>query len=176
MVSIYTLICPINNTVKYVGATTQTLENRLLQHCYNPASRKMRVWVNSLKDKKLKPIIKLKELVNPFDEIKKEIFWINYYIDLGVLLLNKSNNKSAEKNKTVIDFNTLKKRNIKPKKVKIKQASDLIPALIILKNAKEDPQINTNEGYFKEIRQNINSFLSKGNNFNKYRQTVRLYW
>jgi hypothetical protein len=54
--SVYTLSCPIENVVKYVGMTVNSLESRLQGHISQPLPKNTE-WINTLQQKNLKPII-----------------------------------------------------------------------------------------------------------------------
>ncbi len=55
---LYVLICPIDNMVRYVGITSQSLKERLRGHCKEKRSYRWN-WINKLKTQGKKPIIKL---------------------------------------------------------------------------------------------------------------------
>jgi hypothetical protein len=56
-VFIYTLICPLTQTVKYVGKTVD-LSRRLHQHVSYPAKGPMKKWIEQLHSHRLKPKIR----------------------------------------------------------------------------------------------------------------------
>ena len=55
----YILICPIENIVRYVGITYQTLEKRLNKHIRDKRNPRKYYWMKKLKKQNLKPEIKL---------------------------------------------------------------------------------------------------------------------
>ncbi len=79
-ISIYKLIDPETNEVRYVGKTIQKLSNRLASHI--SVSKKdtkkdyCHCWIKSLLFKGLSPIIKL---IEETSDINRECYWINYY-------------------------------------------------------------------------------------------------
>ena len=80
MVKIYVLKDPRTSIVRYVGATTQTLNKRLVGHVWDAknlsGTRKIN-WIKQLLELELKPII---ELIEETEEwIEREKYWYNYY-------------------------------------------------------------------------------------------------
>lgn len=82
--SIYKLIDPITNNVRYIGVTTNSLKNRLYQHKYN--SKKLKThsakWINSLLKKGIEPLIELIEVCNSDNWQEREKYWISFYNNL----------------------------------------------------------------------------------------------
>lgn len=90
-VFIYSLNCPISRTVKYIGKTGRTLEQRLKEHLKDKRNNKRTCWIKSLRKKNLIPIIEIVDRV-----LKTEwIFWEQHYISLyrswGFELKNSTN-------------------------------------------------------------------------------------
>jgi hypothetical protein len=86
---LYNLSCPITNEVKYVGITTQSINDRLLQHLRRPTNYMMKKWLSSLSKKGLKPNIKIiKECLSYEDLLLSEINEIKKCKDSGYILLN----------------------------------------------------------------------------------------
>lgn len=87
---IYSLNCPITNEIKYIGKTIDP-NVRLKSHLSEVKKKtrnKKNNWVISLTRKGLVPIMKIIEVI-PFDqEDEREIFWIDYYRNLGFDLKN----------------------------------------------------------------------------------------
>jgi hypothetical protein len=76
---IYGLIDPETKEVRYVGKTVSPLHKRLSSH-YNDKSISYKThWINSLKEKKLKPIIKILEVCNEDNWQEREKYWISHY-------------------------------------------------------------------------------------------------
>lgn len=58
---IYTLTCPIDNVVRYVGCSMNA-EKRLTQHLYRPSGTEAKIkWLQLLSDKGLIPILRIVE-------------------------------------------------------------------------------------------------------------------
>lgn len=58
---IYTLTCPIDNVVRYVGCSMNA-ERRLMQHLSTPSGTEAKIkWLQRLTDKGLKPILSIVE-------------------------------------------------------------------------------------------------------------------
>jgi len=93
---VYTLSCPIENVIKYVGLTTQPLEDRLSMHLSKP-SNKNSAWVKFLKENKLKPIIEILEEVEGGKNhlALTERYWINQILAWG---FNLNNSLTYQKN------------------------------------------------------------------------------
>jgi hypothetical protein len=91
-VKIYTLSDPHTEEIRYVGKTVETLNKRLSKHTSNIKNLNEKnhraFWIKSLVQKGLKPIIRLIEEV-PFEIWEeREKYWIKYYRDLGLNLVN----------------------------------------------------------------------------------------
>lgn len=91
-VKIYTLSDPRTAEIRYVGKTVETLGKRLSKHCsclVNQKEQNHRVfWIRSLLQKGLKPVITLIEEVSSDIWEEREKYWIKYYKDLGLNLVN----------------------------------------------------------------------------------------
>lgn len=89
MNTIYILIDPRTNEVRYVGVTVGSLATRLnvhLQEARNPAKASHKInWIRSLLKKDLRPLIEELE-VTP--DRSREIHWIAFYRSRGVRLTN----------------------------------------------------------------------------------------
>ena len=89
---IYTLTCPLDGNIKYVGATIQDLKIRLAGHCSaREGTHDKEIWIESLKIKKLKPVIEVLETIQ--SENKTHInyieqYWINQFKQWGFELYN----------------------------------------------------------------------------------------
>ncbi len=77
-IKIYTINCPITNTVKYIGKTKQKIEKRLQQHINNikRSNTKLSTWIKSLKKQNLLPIIE--EIDITYDNNHANILEIMY--------------------------------------------------------------------------------------------------
>jgi len=87
MIFIYTLICPINNVVKYIGITNNR-ETRLNQHKQEDSKSRKGLWIKMLRKKKKIPIMKVIDMVTEDQKHIMEKYYIKLYIDNGFDLLN----------------------------------------------------------------------------------------
>lgn len=86
----YALVNPINNEIRYVGKTTQSLTERLSKHLHDSLKNKHKTacWIKSLKKLDMTPnIVELDFVVND-SWIECEQFWIMYFKFLGANLTN----------------------------------------------------------------------------------------
>lgn len=75
---IYSLNCPYTGSPMYIGASRQTKNKRFLHHIHHIEKTKKCIWIKSLLDKGLKPIMEIVEYVD-----KAEMdFWEMHYISL----------------------------------------------------------------------------------------------
>lgn len=86
--SIYALVDPRDDVVRYVGQTIGALEKRLIEHYTAPRTAPMRDWVQELRGVGLKPVIRLledvpRECLNVYEE-----YWIAEMAYRGFYLLN----------------------------------------------------------------------------------------
>lgn len=85
---IYTLSDPITMDVRYVGATSSTLKNRLEGHLLQKAGTLKCNWISSLKDNGLIPVIEEIETVK-YELKSLENYWISQFDSWGFDLFNK---------------------------------------------------------------------------------------
>ena len=78
---IYALKEPNTNEIKYIGATTQSLEDRLKTHLHIAVSRAMEKWLKELKEKNEIPEIILLEEAEYLGNNEREVFYMNKYKD-----------------------------------------------------------------------------------------------
>jgi hypothetical protein len=81
------------DTLRYIGMTTFPLEKRLKEHLNKSLQKKPTnhriCWIKSLAKRGIIPTIKLIDTLDSYEEMcKAEIFWINYYRELGADLVN----------------------------------------------------------------------------------------
>ena len=90
MHSIYILICPILNQVRYVGITCQRLEKRLAGHMRNEGGIEQKLaWIDTLRGQRLTARIeKIDEAPNEKQAKQAEQQWIDHYLRLGCPLTN----------------------------------------------------------------------------------------
>lgn len=101
--TIYKLIDPITNEIRYIGLTFNELKQRLKSHCSEKSKSHKSNWVQSLRNKGLKPIIEsIEDNILSYDEVcDKEIFYINKYKLEGHKLTNMAS--GGNKNKKMSD-------------------------------------------------------------------------
>ena len=88
---VYYLQDPITKEIRYVGVTTQTLNNRLSGHIYDAKNKKGRHvlhWIASILEQGLKPEIHLIEECDDSIWQDREMYWIKEYKDRGYNLTN----------------------------------------------------------------------------------------
>lgn len=76
--SIYILLDPRNQEIRYIGKTIKKLEYRLVEHLCEKSNNKRKAWIRSLDKLGLKPII---EEID-FCDWKESSFWEIHYISL----------------------------------------------------------------------------------------------
>lgn len=100
-VTIYKLVCPNTQDIKYVGKTICTLEERLSNH--NGHSPKLYNWFGELTKQGKKPLIFEIEkiLIDSIESLdksdKREKYWIAFYKSNGCDLLNMTHCNKREK-------------------------------------------------------------------------------
>ncbi len=116
---IYKLIDPRDNSIKYVGVTTRTLQQRLSQHWYeskNFIGTYKRHWIKELYNLGFKPNIKLIEICNKDNWEEREIYWISYFENLtncslggkGIIFKNRNSieRSSNSHKRKILQFST----------------------------------------------------------------------
>lgn len=88
MVKIYTLSNPINNEIRYVGKTIESLNERLRKHLIDKRRNHKSNWVKSLINVGLKPKIELIEECDINDWNWLEKYWIEQFRAWGFNLTN----------------------------------------------------------------------------------------
>jgi len=88
-ITIYSLIDPISNEVRYIGKTIQKPESRHSSHISQSKHNKKKdythCWIKSLLNNNNKPIL---NIVEETYDITRETYWIKYYRELGCKLTN----------------------------------------------------------------------------------------
>lgn len=117
--TIYKLIDPETNEVRYIGLTFNTLKQRLKSHYSEKSKSHKSNWVQKLRSKGLKPIIEsIESNISSYDEVcNKEIYYINKYKSEGHRLTNMAS--GGNKNKKMSD-ETRKKMSESAKNRKFK--------------------------------------------------------
>lgn len=86
--TIYSLIDPRDDTVKYIGLTEYP-DIRLKQHIMGDGNIPKREWINELEKLGLAPVMRTIEMVHTLSEaFNREAYWIQYYLGRGVRLVN----------------------------------------------------------------------------------------
>jgi hypothetical protein len=79
----------MNEDIKYIGITTQSINNRLSQHLNKPTNIRMKLWFETLKKQNLKPKVEIiKECSSYNDLLESEINEIKKYRLLNQDILN----------------------------------------------------------------------------------------
>jgi group I intron endonuclease len=109
--TIYKLIDPITNDIRYIGLTFNSLKQRLSSHMSEPGTSHKCNWISKLKKEGLKPIIEsLEENISSYEEVcEREIYYINYYKSIGCNLTNMAT--GGNKNKKMSDETRIKMSN-----------------------------------------------------------------
>lgn len=97
--TIYKLIDPISNQVRYIGLTFNDLKLRLKSHMSEPGKSHKIFWINKLKKGGLKPIIEsVEENISTYEEAcQREIYYIEYFKSIGCELTNMSSGGNKNK-------------------------------------------------------------------------------
>lgn len=99
---IYKLIDPIDESIRYVGLTINSLNQRLKSHRNEKSKSHKTAWIRTLKSKGTTPKIELIEEVNTYEQAcEREIFWIDKLKQDGHRLTNHAT--GGNKNKRMSD-------------------------------------------------------------------------
>ena len=101
--TIYRLIDPITNEIRYIGLTFNDLNQRLKSHCSEKSKSHKSNWIQSLRKQGLKPIIEsIEDNILSYEEVcDREIYWIEKYKSDGHTLTNMAS--GGNKNKKMSD-------------------------------------------------------------------------
>jgi group I intron endonuclease len=101
--TIYKLIDPETNEVRYIGLTFNNLKQRLKSHCSEKSKSHKSNWVQSLRKRGLKPIIEsIEDNISSYDDVcEREIYYIEKYKSEGHRLTNMAS--GGNKNKKMSD-------------------------------------------------------------------------
>lgn len=110
ILQIYTLSCPLSGDVKYVGRSINP-EARLIQHLTDKSSVKKYLWIRSLKQKGLKPVLQVIEESKRYEANLLETMYIGLFKSWGFDLFNHlwNTNETTKKIK-IIDCEAQHKR------------------------------------------------------------------
>lgn len=99
---IYKLVDPIDESIRYVGLTINSLKQRLKSHRNEKSKSHKSSWIKSLKIKGETPRIELIDIANDYEQAcQKEIFWIDKLKQDGHKLTNHAS--GGNKNKRMSD-------------------------------------------------------------------------
>ena len=117
--TIYKLIDPITNEIRYVGLTFNDLKQRLRAHCSEKSKSHKSNWIQKLKRQGFKPIIEsIESDISSYEEVcEREIYWIDKLKSEGSPLTNMAS--GGNKNKKMSE-ETRKRMSIAQKKRKFK--------------------------------------------------------
>ena len=106
--TIYKLIDPTDNKVRYIGLTFNDLKQRLKSHLSEPGKSHKIFWIKKLKKQGLKPIIEsVEENISTYDEAcQREIYYIDHFKSLGFDLTNMAT--GGNKNKKMSEETRIK--------------------------------------------------------------------
>jgi DNA-binding CsgD family transcriptional regulator len=179
---LYGLYCPDNNQIKYVGITKNGLKRRLSSHLYSPTNELMSDWINELKLKNKKPIIKLireysnyEELlvgeINEIESLKNENIPLLNILDGGInnpMLGKKHTYKTkkiiSEKNKGKIRSNEVKDRLKNTLINKWKNNPQMVKDRSLMMSGKNNPFYN--KKHSEETINKLKNAVKKRGGFN----------
>jgi group I intron endonuclease len=97
--TIYKLIDPNTNQVRYIGLTFNDLKLRLKSHMSEPGKSHKIFWIKKLKKDGLKPIIEsVEENISTYEEAcHREIYYIEYFKSIGCKLTNMASGGNKNK-------------------------------------------------------------------------------
>jgi group I intron endonuclease len=97
--TIYKLIDPISNEIRYVGLTFNDLKQRLKSHLSEKSNSHKSNWIKKLKSIGLKPIIEsIENNISSYDEVcEREIYWIERFKQEGHPLTNMASGGNKNK-------------------------------------------------------------------------------
>lgn len=101
--TIYKLIDPLTNEIRYIGLTFNDLKQRLRSHCSENSKSHKSNWIKKLKSEGLKPIIEsIEDNISSYEECcEREIFYIEKFKLDGHPLTNSAT--GGNKNKKMSD-------------------------------------------------------------------------
>lgn len=128
--TIYKLIDPNTNQIRYIGLTFNDLKLRLKSHLSEPGKSHKIYWINKLKKQGLRPIIEsIEEEISTYEiACEREIYYIDYFKSIGCDLTNMAS--GGNKNKKMSD-ETREKMSKSAKERKFKnKLSDEVKAIL----------------------------------------------
>ena len=143
--TIYKLIDPTDNRIRYVGLTFNDLKTRLKSHLYEPGKSHKIYWINKLKKQGLKPIIEsIEEDISSYEmACNREIYYIDYFNSIGCDLTNMAT--GGNKNKKMSDETKKKMSESQKKRYEIFKLEISEEVKIILSNKQKERFQNESE-------------------------------
>lgn len=191
---IYVLKNPITGEIKYVGKTNNP-KRRLYSHIEESKrktglkNRRVINWINSLLKDKLKPKMEIVEICNNNNWEEKEIYWINYYRNIGIDLCNIENGGKHSEKKFSDKTKSIHANNLRKLRSKYSENEKIYIWDLICNNTKDSeiqklfPEISksflyqvkngykwnhiTNLPKGKSIKRPFRKFRGKGYSFSK---------
>lgn len=101
--TIYKLIDPISNEIRYIGLTFNDLKQRLKSHYYENSKSHKSNWIQQLKSRGLKPLIEsIEDNILSYAEVcEREIYWIEKYKLEGHPLTNMATGGNKNKKMSI---------------------------------------------------------------------------
>lgn len=99
--TVYALIDPRDNSVRYVGITERPINKRLAGHLLGNDGNKTKIaWISELDRLGISPIIRpLEQIKGRKETLEREQYWIQHFLSLGAPLTNIMGNPSASKSR-----------------------------------------------------------------------------
>lgn len=139
--TIYKLIDPVSNEIRYIGLTFNTLKQRLASHLSERGRSHKINWIRKLKSQGLKPVIEpIEENILSYDEVcNSEIYYIEYYKSIGCDLTNMATggNKNKKMSEEVRKRMSISAKNRKFKLV-MSDETKLVLSRIAIVRFKDD--------------------------------------
>lgn len=168
---IYILKDPQSNIIRYVGLTKLSLDYRLSLHLKekHKVTHKSH-WIQSLKKQGLKPIIEQIDIADTIEELcNKEMYWINYYLDLKIPLTNTIITHSNKPYKSFLDKTAKKMIQYDLLGNKIAEYNSGYEAACKLGNCEANGTIYSIANGTKKYTYKNFVFRYEGDAFNKYK-------
>lgn len=128
MYFIYFLICPIEKTIKYVGLAKDPY-SRLVAHSGDYQHKNKGKWLKLLKKKKLKPELRIVDMVTEKDKFYWEKHYIKKLESMGVKLFNIQTYKDKEGYKKNVIVKTIKKTEKQLNQERVKKAKNYLKSI-----------------------------------------------
>ncbi len=143
--TIYKLIDPNTNQIRYIGLTFNDLNQRLKSHLSEPGKSHKIYWINKLKKQGLKPIIEsIEEEISTYEiACEREIYYIDYFKSIGCELTNMAT--GGNKNKKMSDETKQRMSESQKKRYETFKLEISDEVKIILSNKQKDRFQNESE-------------------------------